>query len=66
MQKYSRVVKTTILGNAMPILELTLDAGEAIVAEGGDVSWFTPDSPSRPPPDSARVAGVDSWAVSSG
>lgn len=26
----------------MPILELTVDRGEAIVAEGGDVSWFTP------------------------
>jgi len=42
VQKYSHGVKTTIMGNAMPILELTLDAGEAIVAEGGDVSWFTP------------------------
>jgi uncharacterized protein (TIGR00266 family) len=26
----------------MPILELTLDAGESIITEGGDVSWFTP------------------------
>lgn len=26
----------------MPILEITLDAGEAIVSEGGDVSWYTP------------------------
>jgi len=26
----------------MPILELKLDAGEAIVTEGGDVSWFSP------------------------
>lgn len=26
----------------MPILELTLDAGEKIVAEGGDVAWMTP------------------------
>jgi uncharacterized protein (TIGR00266 family) len=35
-------VKTTIIGNTMPILELTMEPGEAIVAEGGDVSWFTP------------------------
>jgi uncharacterized protein (TIGR00266 family) len=26
----------------MPILELTLDAGESVVTEGGGVSWFTP------------------------
>ena len=26
----------------MPVLELTLDAGEQIIAEGGDVSWLTP------------------------
>lgn len=35
-------MKTTIIGNTMPILELTMEPGEAIVAEGGDVSWFTP------------------------
>lgn len=26
----------------MPVLEVTLDAGESIVAEGGDVAWLTP------------------------
>lgn len=26
----------------MPVLELVLDAGEKIVAEGGDVSWMSP------------------------
>ena len=26
----------------MPILEISLEAGEAIVAEGGDVAWLTP------------------------
>ncbi|MFE1644409.1 TIGR00266 family protein [Microbacterium sp. P01] len=35
-------MKTTIAGTTMPILELTLDAGEAIVAEGGDVAWLSP------------------------
>ncbi|WP_422745606.1 AIM24 family protein [Mycobacterium sp. WMMD1722] len=35
-------MKTTIVGTVMPILEITLDAGEAIVSEGGDVSWYTP------------------------
>ncbi|GAA2235457.1 TIGR00266 family protein [Herbiconiux moechotypicola] len=31
-----------ITGTTMPILEITLDAGEAVVAEGGDVAWLTP------------------------
>ena len=31
-----------MVGTTMPILELTLDAGESIVSEGGGVSWFTP------------------------
>src|ERR1700761_904855 len=35
-------VKSTVIGNTMPILELTLDAGESGVTEGGGVSWFTP------------------------
>lgn len=35
-------MKTVIAGTTMPILELTLDAGEAIVAEGGDVAWLSP------------------------
>ncbi|MET0734235.1 MAG: AIM24 family protein [Microbacterium sp.] len=35
-------MKPNISGTTMPILELTLDAGERIVAEGGDVAWMTP------------------------
>jgi uncharacterized protein (TIGR00266 family) len=35
-------MKTTISGTTMPVLEITLDAGEQIIAEGGDVSWLTP------------------------
>jgi uncharacterized protein (TIGR00266 family) len=35
-------MKTSIVGTTMPILELTLDQGEAIIAESGDVSWLTP------------------------
>jgi uncharacterized protein (TIGR00266 family) len=35
-------VKTSIVGTTMPILELTLGKGEAIIAESGDVSWLTP------------------------
>lgn len=35
-------MKTVIAGTTMPILEITLEAGEAIVAEGGDVAWLTP------------------------
>lgn len=26
----------------MPVLEITLDAGEQVIAEGGDVAWLTP------------------------
>ncbi|WP_019180704.1 AIM24 family protein [Microbacterium yannicii] len=35
-------MKTNISGTTMPVLEITLDAGEQIIAEGGDVSWLTP------------------------
>lgn len=35
-------MRTTIHGSVMPILELTLDSGEAVVTEGGDVSWYSP------------------------
>lgn len=35
-------MKATIAGTTMPVLELTLDPGERIIAEGGDVSWLTP------------------------
>ncbi|MBC6496691.1 TIGR00266 family protein [Microbacterium sp. 4-7] len=31
-----------ISGTTMPILEVTLEPGESIVAEGGDVAWLTP------------------------
>ncbi|MEV8268505.1 AIM24 family protein [Microbacterium sp. NPDC076911] len=34
-------MKTRIEGTTMPVLELTLDTGEEIIAEGGDVSWLT-------------------------
>jgi len=33
---------STITGTTMPVLQITLSAGEAIVAEGGDVAWLTP------------------------
>jgi len=35
-------MKSAVIGTTMPILELTLDSGEAVVAEGGDVSWLSP------------------------
>lgn len=35
-------MKTVIAGTTMPVLEITLDPGERIVAEGGDVAWLTP------------------------
>lgn len=34
-------MQTRIHGTTMPILELTLSAGEVIIAEGGDVSWLS-------------------------
>jgi uncharacterized protein (TIGR00266 family) len=35
-------MKSTIAGTTMPVLELTLEQGERVIAEGGDVSWLTP------------------------
>jgi uncharacterized protein (TIGR00266 family) len=39
---YSDAMKTAIAGTTMPILEITLDPGESVVAEGGDVAWLSP------------------------
>ncbi|GAB2845182.1 AIM24 family protein [Microbacterium insulae] len=36
-------MKSTIAGTTMPVLEITLEPGERIIAEGGDVSWLTPE-----------------------
>src|SRR5690349_14857207 len=30
-----------IIGSTMPVLEVSLDPGESIVAEGGELSWMT-------------------------
>ena len=30
-----------VIGTTMPVLEMQLDAGESIVAEGGELSWMT-------------------------
>src|ERR1700690_2860010 len=30
-----------IIGTTMPVLEVTLAAGESVVAEGGELSWMT-------------------------
>ena len=30
-----------IIGTTMPVLELTLNPGEAIFAESGELSWMT-------------------------
>lgn len=35
-------MKPVITGTTMPVLEIVLEPGEAIVAEGGDVAWLTP------------------------
>lgn len=35
-------MRSTISGTTMPVLELALDPGERVVAEGGDVAWLTP------------------------
>jgi len=32
---------STITGTTMPVLHITLDAGEQVVAEGGDIAWLT-------------------------
>ena len=40
--RYGEFMKTQIAGTTMPVLEVTLDTGEQIIAEGGDVAWLTP------------------------
>jgi uncharacterized protein (AIM24 family) len=30
-----------IVGTTMPVLEISLQSGESVVAEGGEVSWMT-------------------------
>ena len=30
-----------IIGNVMPVLEVTLNRGEPLIAEAGDLSWMT-------------------------
>jgi uncharacterized protein (TIGR00266 family) len=35
-------MKPVTAGTTMPILEITLEPGESIVAEGGDVAWLSP------------------------
>jgi len=35
-------MQTRVVGTTMPILEITMAAGERLVAEGEDVAWLTP------------------------
>ncbi|MET2009956.1 AIM24 family protein [Microbacterium chocolatum] len=35
-------MKSRVAGTTMPVLEITLEAGERIIAEGGDVAWLSP------------------------
>lgn len=35
-------MRTQLAGTTMPILEITMDSGERIIAEGEDVAWLTP------------------------
>ncbi|MEG9248181.1 AIM24 family protein [Arthrobacter sp. Soc17.1.1.1] len=35
-------MRSTISGTSMPVLELVLEAGEKVIAEGGDIGWLTP------------------------
>ncbi|HEX5728889.1 hypothetical protein [Microbacterium sp.] len=48
-------MKSVVIGTTMPILELTLDSGEAVVAEGGDVSWLSPGFRMEPPRSTRRA-----------
>ena len=34
-------MQSRITGTTMPVLEITLDPGERLTAEGGDVAWLT-------------------------
>ena len=42
VSRYVRHMQTRVVGTTMPILEITMAAGERLVAEGEDVGWLTP------------------------
>ena len=44
-----------IIGNVMPVLEVTLNRGEPLIAESGDLSWMTESIQLR---TSTRMAGA--------
>jgi uncharacterized protein (AIM24 family) len=44
-----------IIGNVMPVLEVTLNRGETLIAESGDPSWMTESIQLR---TSTRMAGA--------
>jgi hypothetical protein len=44
-----------IIGNVMPVLEVTLNRGEPLIAESGDLSWMTESVQLR---TSTRMAGA--------
>jgi uncharacterized protein (AIM24 family) len=44
-----------IIGNVMPVLEVTLNRGETLIAESGDLSWMTESIQLR---TSTRMAGA--------
>jgi uncharacterized protein (TIGR00266 family) len=35
-------METRLVGTTMPVLEITLAGGETLIAEGGEVAWYTP------------------------
>ena len=58
-------MEETIHGTTMPVLELSLQAGESVVSEAGEFSWMS-DAIQMPPTPAAAWAARGSWAPSSG
>jgi len=51
-------MESRIVGTTMPVLEVGLEAGEALVAEAGQMSWMTPNVQLRTTTAAAGASGL--------
>ena len=58
-------MEETIHGTTMPVLELSLQPGEAVVSEAGEFSWMS-DAVQMATNTGGGMGGKGSWAPSSG
>ena len=51
-------METRVVGTTMPVLEVGLEPGEAVVAEAGEMSWMTPNVELRTTTSAAGARGL--------